>query len=62
MGIYEVLEVTPEITEKINARANADVIGVEARKQGMVTMFEDGLVKAKQGITSIEEVLRVTRE
>jgi len=62
MGIYEVLEITKDISQKINERANADVIKKFAREQGMITMLEDGLVKAKKGITTIEEVLRVTRE
>ncbi len=62
MGIYEVLEIDREITQKINERANADVIKEYARAHGMLTMMEDGLIKAKQGITSIEEVLRVTKE
>ena len=62
MGIYEVMDITPVLMEKINAKANADVLKAEARKNGMVTMFEDGLIKAKQGITTIEEVLRATRE
>jgi len=33
-----------------------------AEKNGMVNLFEDGLIKAKQGITTIEEILRVTKE
>ncbi|KKQ27823.1 MAG: Type II secretion system protein E [Candidatus Magasanikbacteria bacterium GW2011_GWC2_37_14] len=62
IGIYEILEINKDIAQKINERANADVIKKYAREQGMITMLEDGLVKAKQGITTIEEVLRVTRE
>jgi len=61
IGIYEVLEIDDSIKTLINNRATAEEVGAEAKKQGMVTMLEDGLVKAKQGITSIEEVLRVTR-
>lgn len=62
IGIYEVLEIDSDLTNKINERANADDIKKYAIEHGMVTMLEDGLVKAKQGITTIEEVLRVTRE
>ena len=62
IGIYEVMEINKEISQKINERANADVIKDFARDQGMITMLEDGLVKAKQGITTIEELLRVTKE
>ncbi|MFH1947150.1 MAG: ATPase, T2SS/T4P/T4SS family [Candidatus Magasanikbacteria bacterium] len=62
IGIYEVLEVDEQMVKKINKRASADEIKIIARKKGMITMFEDGIVKAKQGITTIEEVLRVTKE
>jgi type IV pilus assembly protein PilB len=63
VGIYEVLEITKELAGMINKRATAEEIKKYAReKQHMLTMLQDGLVKAKQGITSIEEVLRVTRD
>ena len=62
VGIYEVMEVNEKISDQINNRANADVIKKIAREQGMSTMFEDGLAKAQQGITTIEEILRVTKE
>lgn len=62
LGIYEVLEVTPEIIKMINQRASANDINDYAHAHGMLTIFEDGLIKAKMGITSISEVLRVTRE
>lgn len=62
MGIYEVMDIDDQMTKKINERATADVIKEYARSRGMITMLEDGLVKAKQGITSIEEVLRATRD
>lgn len=62
IGIYEVLEVDADLAQKINQRATADTIKEYARKKGMITMLEDGLIKAKQGITTIAEVLRVTKE
>ncbi|MBI5221992.1 MAG: type II/IV secretion system protein [Candidatus Magasanikbacteria bacterium] len=62
IGIYEVLEVDADLAQKINQRATADTIKDYARKKGMITMLEDGLVKAKQGITTIVEVLRVTKD
>lgn len=62
IGIFEVLEVTPEIINLIASKATADGIQEEAKKQGMELMFEDGLKKAREGITTIEEVLRVSRE
>ncbi len=61
-GIYEVLENTPEIIKLINQRATASEIYEVARKQGMLSMLEDGLIKAKMGVTTISETLRVTKE
>lgn len=61
-GIYEVMDIDAEMIKKINEKADADVIKDLARKKGMITMMEDGLVKSKLGITTIEEVLRVTRD
>ena len=62
MGIYEVLPVTETIKNLIIQRSSSDAIQEQAQKEGMVTMVEDGFVKAVQGITSIEEVLRVITE
>jgi type II secretory ATPase GspE/PulE/Tfp pilus assembly ATPase PilB-like protein len=62
VGIREVLEVSPAIKDLITKNATSDEIEAQARKEGMVTMIEDGFVKAVQGQTSLEEVLRVTRE
>jgi type IV pilus assembly protein PilB len=62
IGIFEVLPVTQTIKELIVKEATADQIEEQAKKEGMITMVEDGFVKAAQGITSIEEVLRVIIE
>ena len=62
IGIHEALPVTPAVRELIVKNATADAIQEAAVKEGMVTMFEDGFVKAAQGFTSIEEVLRVISE
>ncbi|OIO46665.1 MAG: hypothetical protein AUJ28_02090 [Parcubacteria group bacterium CG1_02_37_51] len=62
MGIYEVLEVTPAIKEMIMQRANADEIKVQAIKEGMTTILEDGIQKVASGQTTIEEILRVSKE
>ena len=62
IGIYEVLPVHETIKRLINEGATADAIEERARKEGMRLMVEDGFVKAAQGITSIEEVLRVIIE
>lgn len=59
IGIYEVLPVTETIKELIVKKAAAAQIMAQAQKQGMRTMIEDGFIKAAQGITSVEEVLRV---
>jgi type II secretory ATPase GspE/PulE/Tfp pilus assembly ATPase PilB-like protein len=62
MGIYEVLEVDEAISKMIVGRATADDIQLAAVRAGMLTMQQDGFVKALQGKTTIEEILRVTRE
>lgn len=62
MGIYEVLQITDEIKKLINSGANTEEIEGQGMKEGMTTMFEDGIIKAVQGITTIEEVIRVTKE
>lgn len=62
IGIYEVLEITNEIKELINNKATAKEIEEFATNKGMIKMFEDGIIKARGGITSLEEVLRVAKE
>ena len=62
IGIHEVLEVTDAIREAISRRASASEIKKIATSEGMTTILEDGFNKAKDGITSIEEVLRVIHE
>jgi len=62
IGIYEVLPVTETIKEMIVKEATSDQIQDQAQKERMRTMIEDGFIKAAQGITSIEEVLRVIIE
>lgn len=59
VGIYELLPVTETIKQLIVQRATSDQIQEQAISEGMVTMIEDGFIKAAQGVTSIEEVLRV---
>lgn len=62
VGLYEVLEVTPTISDLIVKNASVADITQEAKKEGMKSMFHDGLLKAQQGQTTIEELLRVIRE
>lgn len=62
MGIYEVLPVSSATKELVMKNATADEIHEQARKEGMLTMLEDGIFKSVQGVTTIEEVLRVITE
>jgi len=62
LGIFEALPVTETIKDMIVKKETSDRITAQAKKQGMRTMVEDGFVKAAQGLTSIEEVLRVIVE
>lgn len=62
IGIHEILQLTPSLREMIMKSATADQIEAQARKEGMLTMLEDGIYKASRGITSLEEVLRAITE
>jgi type IV pilus assembly protein PilB len=61
-GLYEVMDVTEEIRELIVKRATSGEIQRKAVEQGMVTMRQDGYLKALQGLTTLEEVNRVTSD
>lgn len=61
-GIFEVLEVTDAIRQLVAKNATTEELEKTARAEGMHAMIEDGMIKASLGVTSIEEVLRVTRE
>ena len=62
IGINEVLKVSSAIKELILRGSSQDLIQEQARKEGMSTILEDGIYKAVQGITSLEEVFRVISE
>ncbi len=62
IGIHEVLKMSSATKELIMKNAPADAIEVQAKSEGMTTMLEDGIFKAVQGITTLEEVLRVVTE
>ncbi len=62
IGIHEVLRVTPPIKDLVIKNGTSDDIEAQARKEGMMTMIEDGIFKAVQGYTTIEEILRVISE
>jgi general secretion pathway protein E len=58
----EFLVMTDPLRRLVMQHADMGVIETEARKEGMRTMYEDGLAKAIAGVTTIEEVLRVCQE
>lgn len=62
IGIYELLEITPDVADLINAGTEIESIHKLAKSKGMISIIEDGFIKAKTGITTIEEILRVTKE
>ncbi|WP_291710649.1 GspE/PulE family protein [Bradyrhizobium sp.] len=60
LGIFEVLELTPEIRSLIQGTTDAAAIDCVAIQTGMTTMLDDGVTKCRSGATSVSEVLRVT--
>ncbi len=61
-GLYEVMDVTEEIQKLITNRATSAEIQRKAVEQGMITMRQDGYLKALTGVTTLEEVNRVTSD
>jgi type II secretory ATPase GspE/PulE/Tfp pilus assembly ATPase PilB-like protein len=62
IGIFEVLSMTKELKDIVYGKPTESNIKEEATRQGMITMRQDGIIKALAGMISIEEVLRVTEE
>lgn len=62
VGIFEVLTISEKIEELLIGKADASQIAKQAIEEGMTTMFEDGLKKVQQGITTVEEIMRATKE
>jgi type IV pilus assembly protein PilB len=60
VGLYSVMRLSERIKELAVAGAAEAEIGAVAREEGMLTLREDGLGKVRAGLTSLEEVLRVT--
>ena len=60
VGIFEILEVTERIRRMISERENIDDVFKTARENGMKLIVEDGVNSVKNGVTSLEEVIRVT--
>ena len=59
VGVYELMAITPELEEMITKRRTSGEINMLARRQGMLTLFEDGLEKVLYGLSTIDELLRV---
>ncbi len=62
LGIFEVLQIDDELRRLISGSANVDDIEKASSDAGMTTMLEDGIIKVVQGKTTLEEVIRVTKE
>lgn len=62
LGIFEVLPISSKIAHMVLERATADDVEQQAVAEGMITMKQDGYLKVTQGITTIEEVLRVAQD
>ncbi len=61
-GVYEILTMTDELSEIILKEPSESRIAEEAKRQGMITMREDGILKVLGGVTTLEEILRVAEE
>jgi general secretion pathway protein E len=62
VGIFEMMEMNDELRRLVMAGADASVLTEAARRHGMRSLREDGWLKVRQGVTTAEEVLRVTQE
>ena len=62
VAIFEALTMTPELEVIINVQPTENKILEEAHRQGMVTLRQDGILKALEGLVSIEEIIRETSE
>ncbi len=62
LGIYEVLNISPEVQKMIVSGSTSELLQNQALKDGMVSMQTDGLIKSLRGQTTLEEVMRVTTE
>jgi len=62
IGIFEILKMTPELEKAVLEDPSEQNIANEAKRQGMISMRQDAMIKALQGLISIEEVFRTTEE
>ncbi|MDP3696579.1 MAG: GspE/PulE family protein, partial [Candidatus Taylorbacteria bacterium] len=61
IGIYEMLEMTDEFEKIILGSLSEAAMREEGRRQGMITMFQDGIIKVFKGVVSLEELLEVAQ-
>jgi general secretion pathway protein E len=61
-GIFELLKMDDDVRSLVTSGADAVTIKATAMGKGMTSLYQDGLSKVKEGITTIDEVLRVTQE
>jgi general secretion pathway protein E len=61
-AIHELFVLSPELQKAILDGADANQLNEQARANGMATLLEDGMLKVQTGMTSIDEVLRVTQD
>jgi type IV pilus assembly protein PilB len=62
IGIFEVLAVTEPIRQLTLKRATSAELSLQAKKDGLISMKQDGILKALDGLTTIEEIWRVTKD
>ncbi len=62
IGLFEVLSMTAQLVDIIAKKPSEEEILKEAKRQGMVTMRQDGILKVLNGVTTIEEVIRATKQ
>ncbi len=61
LGIYEIMTIGPGLSDLVSTKASIEAIKKQAISEGMVTMFEYGLDQVKAGVTTIDEIMRVTQ-
>ncbi len=62
MGIYEVMPITDDMRQVVMRNGTVLDIAEQAKKEGMRSLRQSGLLKVKQGLTSLEEIEAVTNE
>ncbi|MFH0924195.1 MAG: ATPase, T2SS/T4P/T4SS family [bacterium] len=61
IGVFELMILSENIRQLIHSNSSTDIIRKKARKEGMTTLLEDGIIKVKKGISSVDEFLRVIK-